>query len=1536
MSVPVYPVRIIQKLLKMTKVRYLNRGGSPKDANNDIELDGMKIDRNLFSEKFRDSNDMSSWMDGYKHMDGPKLRRSVFKRVSEMANAVLSGNMTLEDLNKFKSSNKNFASDGDTKRRFLGGYDSRDENTVNAISAAYLMDVMKRSKSAEKKDEPSDLPKYESSFGDFMASIGINPEAASSVLSKYDNRSDRLKVLSGWMSKWRDKMSSDKESGKYNADSDWSNIDRISSILGMIGSEDDYNKNRVVIDQTDPYFGSIISDALGYSSVDKNANGSQKDEYALAQEENKKLQRESDTRKLQQANELIKAKRDIYDNLSSDISDGNIYSPFVEGINIDLSSYLTPEYRKELAEIYGKRSTDDYKSILNKIEDGIAKLYNEYTSSQSNKGTTSDNRRNFWMSEYTASDPVFATSAANTRYGRIRQYLNAMQNLGIGNRYIYNTYNPSDNSVAVFYNNGLRRMNLRQAVNAGLMSNEDALRLFNNGYMRSVGYMEKGGVLIGQDGLELPEYTLPERALWSESNGPSQSLINLYNQYEADKNNRKAEKQLSEANKKDVKKRVKEVHGSLNTKHAKEAAKTGEGFGFDDYARVASGIVNLSSAITGLTGLSPVSAGLGVVGTLANAVADYSDDSMTGWQATKNMLINLGFDAASLVPFAGSAAAGAKVARVAKSLIYPISAIVNAKMLGDGEGERVLSLMKKASTNYESMSNQDWTDLLNGANRILGIISMGANARSKMKTFKNAAKPGRVAINVFDKNGKPAKLSVSENEWNYIQKSGIGKNEYDAIESQNNAIRELFGDNFTIRTRLRANRFMPDANKNEVYDVSNIDKITTGPIRFTSIGRLVNPIGTNPRYQTGSMFRFGNVPIIEGKPAVDVGTVHRELDNGIVKSIKSTTQKAKDSVNDASGKVMDRFRGRKKTEDNQKPNTDSKPKNSSRTSGPKRKPSSNNATTHINPDSMKKGGVVRYMQSGGENVRNTYSQPVPLRYGDYVNLWGKTVGGSLVGTLSGLKPQERTGFIDKTRSIQSTYKGAVDASGVGYNQSNVRRFGEVGTHQRNFNERYNEGNKAIEDASKKGLITRPGNTGDNQAGGWVDNLHGVQDSLRTFGAAFSDADKETFENSDAYQNVRSVAAMKGMTYLPIKDLSSDGKTYYGFGLMPELNPNGISPALATRSTAPVNQPLSFNPQVGIQTAVTQNDDRSVSTTPGTFYKDVDGDGSAGNPMGAFLMSLADPITSTVLNLRNTRRVVDANKPALITPYRIQKAVENDYFAKRNAEESAARLASIGDRMARGTSNQSLGYGAWLNAVTSGEDVMREGYGKSAERFYKTRDLADAAENQNKYVASSAANANMAEMVSKKFMNEKALADASLHNWTGVWQPWMRERRAMAYKNAIARQQLEQNINSAQMTSNLKSFLAKNAGGSDYETIMEWLSNPENKKLYDEEKARLMREMPAYKPVESYMRASDYLPIFAKRGGTVTKKTVRVSNGMDTFTKEFFKNERAVMQDRTKRIIASGVGSLIVAKMNKQTASDFNRTVKANRNVSKKK
>ena len=186
MSVPVYPVRIIQKLLKMTKVRYLNRGGSPKDANNDIELDGMKIDRNLFTEKFRDSNDMSSWMDGYKHMDGPKLRRSVFKRVSEMANAVLSGNMTLEDLNKFKSSNKNFASDGDTKRRFLGGYDSRDENTVNAISAAYLMDVMKRSKSAEKKDKPSDLPKYESSFGDFMASIGINPEAASSVLSKYN------------------------------------------------------------------------------------------------------------------------------------------------------------------------------------------------------------------------------------------------------------------------------------------------------------------------------------------------------------------------------------------------------------------------------------------------------------------------------------------------------------------------------------------------------------------------------------------------------------------------------------------------------------------------------------------------------------------------------------------------------------------------------------------------------------------------------------------------------------------------------------------------------------------------------------------------------------------------------------------------------------------------------------------------------------------------------------------------------------------------------------------------------------------------------------------------------------------------------------------------------------------------------------------------------------------------------------------------------------------------------------------------------
>lgn len=155
------------------------------------------------------------------------------------------------------------------------------------------------------------------------------------------------------------------------------------------------------------------------------------------------------------------------------------------------------------------------------------------------------------------------------------------------------------------------------------------------------------------------------------------------------------------------------------------------------------GVGNAVGAVTGLGS------------TISTAIADYKRDDDWSWSDTGNLILNLGMDAATLIPGLGTITKGAKVTKAIKTA----APILRKAFTALGLGTSLTALGKVMSG--EELTINDWRLLANGLNAVTGI---GRNVAGK-KLYTQKAGAGELSkpleVNV---NGKTKEVLFKNNE----------------------------------------------------------------------------------------------------------------------------------------------------------------------------------------------------------------------------------------------------------------------------------------------------------------------------------------------------------------------------------------------------------------------------------------------------------------------------------------------------------------------------------------------------------------------------------------------------------------------------------------------------------------------------------------------------------------------------------------------------------------------------------------------------
>lgn len=150
-----------------------------------------------------------------------------------------------------------------------------------------------------------------------------------------------------------------------------------------------------------------------------------------------------------------------------------------------------------------------------------------------------------------------------------------------------------------------------------------------------------------------------------------------------------------------------------------------------------------------------VGAATGLGSTISTAIANYKRDDDWSWSDTGNLILNLGMDAATLIPGLGTMAKGAKVTKAIK-----IAAPILHKAFTALGLVTSLTALGKVMSGKELTIN-DWRLLANGLNAVTGI---GRNVAGK-KLYTQKAGAGKLSkpleVNV---NGKTKEVLFKNNE----------------------------------------------------------------------------------------------------------------------------------------------------------------------------------------------------------------------------------------------------------------------------------------------------------------------------------------------------------------------------------------------------------------------------------------------------------------------------------------------------------------------------------------------------------------------------------------------------------------------------------------------------------------------------------------------------------------------------------------------------------------------------------------------------
>lgn len=844
-----------------------------------------------------------------------------------------------------------------------------------------------------------------------------------------------------------------------------------------------------------------------------------------------------------------------------------------------------------------------------------------------------------------------------------------------------------------------------------------------------------------------------------------------------------------------------------------------------DRVKMGAAMADLLSAGLGFVpGANIASAGIGAASSLAEFGADASDG--LEWGDVRNLALNLGMDAVSLIPAMKSIKAAKAMSKLAKFVPLIATAIGACSLFNDQERESLTSSLKKVTSgNIKDLSTDDFKNLATISRVVLGgknfLKSQDGKIMSRLRGTKRAPSTKQEISVVVKGRENPIKVQVNNadiegKDANYIQ--DLAKKKAKKILANEGLVEKNIPDDaLSVETKGTDKWYKGSfLNKKKVptkkvpgfeYSKPNwvqrhlVPQSSETPKNFGQFWgmRGINPNGrlgwlSDTRWLEGTTPR-GEVKMLVGKPNAEI-----------------------------KGNLLNPSQRRQRLQNK------------------------GLTTEELNKRGIyKQGGIIK--ARGGKKISNVVSSAN----------WGTDIYGT-EGFNNWLNSYNLKNYQD-FNNLQKSYYGNLSTTGYKPGTSPVSYNQGVYDRQTTFNKVAPGVNAAIEGLAKTGKITRAGVSGDNATSNFTDGYFGGQEYLRHGGMRGVTSDEQL-------KAINALANKKGLEYY-IDDATGMAMlrpSALQAPIAPKFNTQTIDTSKAVIN--PTTGKVSGLPNVGGAAPAKVTPSETRGTTSGGGIRRI-----LGNLDPTAFIQAGRMMGNIWNNNRVAAKTKEGLKPLLLDTYETPRQIVGDLATRQAYNNQAAQLESLAARPR--TSDASLQLAGELEANSRANQLRTEGALADNDMIRRTGEAAW--QNNAEAVArrSEVANRNRASMLGIDKAKKDIDAAKMSANWTSV-ENFMKEREYKAAMDRDRQRQFNLNVGMSDIQAGtearlkpLRDYLEQQSlKGVDISTLPQYKQYSDLIESLGRENVQAQNQL--YSDVYGLrMPRGRWSPVIRKRGGQLT-------------------------------------------------------------------
>ena len=844
-----------------------------------------------------------------------------------------------------------------------------------------------------------------------------------------------------------------------------------------------------------------------------------------------------------------------------------------------------------------------------------------------------------------------------------------------------------------------------------------------------------------------------------------------------------------------------------------------------DRVKMGAAMADLLSAGLGFVpGANIASAGIGAASSLAEFGADASDG--LEWGDVRNLALNLGMDAVSLIPAMKSIKAAKAMSKLAKFVPLIATAIGASSLFNDQEKESLTSSLKKVTSgNIKDLSTDDFKNLATISRVVLGgknfLKSQDGKIMSRLRGTKRAPSTKQEISVVVKGRENPIKVQVNNadiegKDANYIQ--DLAKKKAKKILANEGLVEKNIPDDALLVETKGTDKWYKGSflNKKKVptkkvpgfeYSKPNwvqrhlVPQSSETPKNFGQFWgmRGINPNGrlgwlSDTRWLEGTTPR-GEVKMLVGKPNAEI-----------------------------KGNLLNPSQRRQRLQNK------------------------GLTTEELNKRGIyKQGGIIK--AQGGRKISNVVSSAN----------WGTDIYGT-EGFNNWLNSYNLKNYQD-FNNLQKSYYGNLSTTGYKPGTSPVSYNQGVYDRQTTFNKVAPGVNAAIEGLAKTGKITRAGVSGDNATSNFTDGYFGGQEYLRHGGMRGVTSDEQL-------KAINALANKKGLEYY-IDDATGMAMlrpSALQAPIAPKFNTQTIDTSKAVIN--PTTGKVSGLPNVGGAAPAKVTPSETRGTTSGGGIRRI-----LGNLDPTAFIQAGRMMGNIWNNNRVAAKTKEGLKPLLLDTYETPRQIVGDLATRQAYNNQAAQLESLAARPR--TSDASLQLAGELEANSRANQLRTEGALADNDMIRRTGEAAW--QNNAEAVArrSEVANRNRASMLGIDKAKKDIDAAKMSANWTSV-ENFMKEREYKAAMDRDRQRQFNLNVGMSDIQAGtearlkpLRDYLEQQSlKGVDISTLPQYKQYSDLIESLGRENVQAQNQL--YSDVYGLrMPRGRWSPVIRKRGGQLT-------------------------------------------------------------------